>query len=459
MLVLRTWGVCCGEGARAHVRLVRRGACLSPLRAETTVQPITMADDKASTAAGSEVDAKSEAKASPAPAPAALKKHDSAFLRQVGGATTATATATSAAGSTLAGKTEEGEDEGGAGGELNLDRSTWSCLRGEGQPPWLGASVGAMAHSCAHHSCGVDARCVAVKEAEDTYNKLIEHHPTSVGKALSSQERYVLARVCACVPALVASCAHCALPLGRLRSDEKKLNHSTLVYGEIRFDSFGIAFEKVRVVPAGRHRRARRSSMVHTVTTTLCMSPDQEQVRRASEARRQVLRHWQRHGQAGTCACSHALECAAAPASDGRRAHAYVPHCRGTHQTFAAALLHDWTSCVGIEVCGRVIHSARYGMALTLVWLCCDGSRSWRACTARRWSSSRFGTRRCTRCVCRPAPVVRQLLTCCSLFVCTGRPGASAGQAKDGHSVLERGRHEAGLVGRRHVVRQLDLLR
>lgn len=52
---------------------------------------------------------------------------------------------------------------------------------------------------------------------EDVYNKLIMHHPTSVGKALSSQER-----------------------------DEKKLNHSTLVYGEIKFDSFGIAFEKIK---------------------------------------------------------------------------------------------------------------------------------------------------------------------------------------------------------------------
>lgn len=56
-----------------------------------------------------------------------------------------------------------------------------------------------------------------IAEQEEVYNRLIEHHPTSVGKALSSQER-----------------------------DEKKLNHSTLVYGEIKFDSYGIAFEKIK---------------------------------------------------------------------------------------------------------------------------------------------------------------------------------------------------------------------
>lgn len=31
-------------------------------------------------------------------------------------------------------------------------------------------------------------------------------------------------------------------------SDEKKLTKSTLVYGEIKFDSFAIAFEKVQAI-------------------------------------------------------------------------------------------------------------------------------------------------------------------------------------------------------------------
>lgn len=56
-----------------------------------------------------------------------------------------------------------------------------------------------------------------IKAQQDVYEKLITHHPTSVGKALSSQER-----------------------------EERKLSASTLVYGEINFDSFGIAFEKIR---------------------------------------------------------------------------------------------------------------------------------------------------------------------------------------------------------------------
>ena len=68
-----------------------------------------------------------------------------------------------------------------------------------------------------------------------------------------------------------------------LCSDEKKLNHSTLVYGEIKFDSYGIAFEKVAlVVHAGLLSMYSEVGIVAVVL-------DQEQVRRTSRTRRYIL--------------------------------------------------------------------------------------------------------------------------------------------------------------------------
>mmetsp|Transcript_74948 Transcript_74948/g.207497 ORF Transcript_74948/g.207497 Transcript_74948/m.207497 type:complete len:275 (-) Transcript_74948:278-1102(-) len=56
-----------------------------------------------------------------------------------------------------------------------------------------------------------------IKGQEEIYDRCCMSHPVSVGKALSSRER-----------------------------DEKGLNSSTLVYGEISFESYAIAFEKIK---------------------------------------------------------------------------------------------------------------------------------------------------------------------------------------------------------------------
>lgn len=47
---------------------------------------------------------------------------------------------------------------------------------------------------------------------------------------------------------MVRALSHTLCALAFSTSDEKKLTKSTLVYGEIKFDSFAIAFEKVQAI-------------------------------------------------------------------------------------------------------------------------------------------------------------------------------------------------------------------
>ena len=62
-----------------------------------------------------------------------------------------------------------------------------------------------------------------VKELQYLYERLVRDHPTHLGKELSIAER-----------------------------EAKALRASTLVYGEIRFEPYALAFQKVRVVSAKR---------------------------------------------------------------------------------------------------------------------------------------------------------------------------------------------------------------
>eukprot|EP00753_Platysulcus_tardus_P022643 PLAT9851.1.p2 GENE.PLAT9851.1~~PLAT9851.1.p2 ORF type:complete len:283 (+),score=97.34 PLAT9851.1:43-891(+) len=61
-----------------------------------------------------------------------------------------------------------------------------------------------------------------IEARQELFDRLVEDHPTSVGKSLSKKERH-----------------------------DKELTASTLVYGEIKFDSFAIAFEKIKKVYGG----------------------------------------------------------------------------------------------------------------------------------------------------------------------------------------------------------------
>ena len=60
---------------------------------------------------------------------------------------------------------------------------------------------------------------VAVLDAKDIYDSVMQAFPTSLGKAVSKKER-----------------------------DELKMKEATLVYGEITFETFGTVFEKIKKV-------------------------------------------------------------------------------------------------------------------------------------------------------------------------------------------------------------------
>ena len=76
-------------------------------------------------------------------------------------------------------------------------------------------------------------------------------HPTAVGKQVSKEERYVLP-VCPTPGPL----AHTP----RLNREQRKLVQTTLVYGEIQFESFGIAIEKVHHRAAWGDAHARSAA-------------------------------------------------------------------------------------------------------------------------------------------------------------------------------------------------------